>query len=186
MGRQLDISAVSFLVIEDNAYMLSIIRTLLIGFGVKRIQDAPDAAEAFEIFQNSQIDVIIVDYALETLNGVEFSQLARNAKDSPNPYVPIIMLTAHSERSRVEEARDAGITEFLCKPISAANLYARIVAVLERPRSFVRAKEFFGPDRRRRADDVYRGDERRKDNLERKPPAEDDGESAEIEIDVCD
>lgn len=166
MGKQYDLSALSFLVIDDNNYMLSIVKTLLKGFGCHRIVEASDAAEAFEEFQNSQVDVIIVDYALATLDGIEFAQLVRTAKDSPNPYVPIVMLTAHSERQRIEQARDAGITEFLRKPICASDLYRRIVEVVERPRPFIRSKSYFGPDRRRRVDENYRGEERRKENLE--------------------
>ena len=164
MGKQYDLGSLSFLVIDDNNYMLSIIKTLLKGYGVQRIFEASDAAEAFEEFQNSQMDVIIVDYSLETLDGIEFSHLVRTANDSPNPYVPVIMLTAHSERQKVEEARDAGITEFLRKPICASALYRRIIEVIERPRPFVRSKSYFGPDRRRRVDENYRGEERRKAN----------------------
>jgi CheY-like chemotaxis protein len=163
MAKRYDVSKLYFLVIEDNNYMRSIIRTLLKGFGVQSISEATDAAEAFEEFRNSQIDVIIVDYALETLDGIEFVQLVRTANDSPNPYVPIIMLSAHSERIRIEEARDAGITEFLRKPICAEDLYRRVVEVIERPRSFIRSKNYFGPDRRRRKDANYAGEERRKD-----------------------
>lgn len=184
MGKQYDFSALSFLIIDDNNYMLSIIKTLLKGFGVHRIHEASDAAEAFEEFQNTQTDVIIVDYSLETLDGIEFSQLVRNANDTPNPYVPIIMLTAHSERARVEEARDAGITEFLRKPICAADLYRRIIEVIERPRPFVRSKSYFGPDRRRRIDENYRGEERRKENLEKQQQASDD-ETTEVTTDAC-
>lgn len=184
MGKQYDISSLSFLVVDDNNYMLSIIKTLLKGFGVSRIYEASDAAEAFEEFQNSQMDVIIVDYALETLDGIEFSQLVRTANDSPNPYVPIIMLTAHSERQKVELARDAGVTEFLRKPICAADLYRRIIEVIERPRPFIRSKNYFGPDRRRRVDENYRGVERRKENLAASGD-EQDGESVEVATDAC-
>ncbi len=164
MAKRYDISSLSFLVIDDNSYMRSIVKTLLKGFGVQNISEASDAAEAFEEFQSTKTDVIIVDYALETLDGIEFVQLVRQANDSPNPYVPIIMLTAYSDRSRVEEARDAGITEFLCKPISAKDLYVRVLQIIERPRPFIRAKSYFGPDRRRRTDTNYTGPERRKQN----------------------
>lgn len=185
MGKQYDLSSLSFLVIDDNNYMLSIIKTLLKGLGVHRIHEATDAAEAFEEFQTSQVDAIIVDYSLETLDGIEFAQLVRNANDTPNPYVPIIMLTAHSERARVEEARDAGITEFLRKPICAADLFSRIVEVIERPRPFVRSKNYFGPDRRRRVDENYRGEERRKENRPLSTEPVDEGEATEVETDAC-
>lgn len=161
-----DLSELSFLVIDDNAHMISIIKTLLKGFGARKIHEATDAADAFEEFRATHVDIILLDYALDTLDGVEFAQLVRTAKDSPNPYIPIIMLTAHTERHRVEEARDAGITEFLCKPICATDLFKRIIEVIEYPRSFVKAGGYFGPDRRRMPSDNYRGKERRKDLME--------------------
>ncbi len=161
MKKSYDLTELSFLVVDDNTHMLSIIKTLLKGFGIRRIHEATDAADAFEEIRATHVDVIILDYALETLDGIEFAQLVRTAKDSPNPYLPIIMLTAHSERHRVEEARDAGITEFLCKPICATDLYKRIIEVVEHPRSFVKVDAYFGPDRRRRSDDNYRGPENR-------------------------
>ena len=161
MKKNYDLTELSFLVVDDNTHMLSIIKTLLKGFGIRRIHEATDAADAFEEIRATHVDVIILDYALDTLDGIEFAQLVRTAKDSPNPYLPIIMLTAHSERYRVEEARDAGITEFLCKPICATDLYKRIIEVVEHPRSFVKMGSYFGPDRRRRSDDNYRGPEKR-------------------------
>jgi CheY-like chemotaxis protein len=161
MKKNYDLTELSFLVVDDNTHMLSIIKTLLKGFGIRRIHEATDAADAFEEIRATHVDVIILDYALDTLDGIEFAQLVRTAKDSPNPYLPIIMLTAHSERHRVEEARDAGITEFLCKPICATDLYKRIIEVVEHPRSFVKMGSYFGPDRRRRSDDNYRGPEKR-------------------------
>lgn len=161
MKKNYDLTELSFLVVDDNTHMLSIIKTLLKGFGIRRIHEATDAADAFEEIRATHVDVIILDYALDTLDGIEFAQLVRTAKDSPNPYLPIIMLTAHSERHRVEEARDAGITEFLCKPICATDLYKRIIEVVEHPRSFVKMDSYFGPDRRRRSDENYRGPEKR-------------------------
>jgi DNA-binding response OmpR family regulator len=76
--------------------------------------------------------------------------------------VPIIMLTGHSEKKRVIAARDAGVTEFLAKPISAKGLYGRILNVVANPRPFIRTKNYFGPDRRRNANPNYSGPERRK------------------------
>jgi DNA-binding response OmpR family regulator len=72
------------------------------------------------------------------------------------------MLTGHSEKKRVTAARDAGITEFLAKPISAKGLYERIVNVVACPRPFVKTSTYFGPDRRRMTNTNYSGPERRK------------------------
>src|SRR2546423_87136 len=73
----------------------------------------------------------------------------RSSPDSPDPFAPIVMLSGHTEKARVMQARDAGITEFMAKPVSARSLYARIVSIIENPRPFVRTKDYFGPDRRR-------------------------------------
>jgi two-component system, chemotaxis family, chemotaxis protein CheY len=88
--------------------------------------------------------------------------MIRQQGANSNPYVPIIMLTGHSEKKRVIDARDAGITEFLAKPISAKALYERIFSVVAHPRPFIKTKAYFGPDRRRSVNANYTGPERRK------------------------
>jgi DNA-binding response OmpR family regulator len=70
-------------------------------------------------------------------------------------------LTGHCDKRRVMTARDAGVTEFLAKPISAKALYQRILNVVVSPRPFIRTKTYFGPDRRRNTSNAYIGPERR-------------------------
>ncbi len=161
MGKQYDLSNLAVLVVDESANMRSVIKTLLKSLGVHKINECGDAADAFEELRVTKTDMVIVDLAMHNIDGVEFTQLVRTAKDSPNRYIPIIMLTAHTERARVLAARDAGITEFLRKPVCAADLYARIVEIIERPRNYVRSKSFFGPDRRRRDPSGYDGEDRR-------------------------
>ncbi|MEZ5937590.1 MAG: response regulator [Hyphomonadaceae bacterium] len=149
------------LVVDDNHHMINIVKTILRGFGFKEFYDARDAVEALDIMKNTQIDVMITDYAVSPINGCELISLVRNADDSPNPYVPIIMLTAYAERSKVEEARDAGMSEFCAKPVTARGLYDKVRSVINAPRAFVRTAHYFGPDRRRRSSDSFNGEERR-------------------------
>jgi two-component system, chemotaxis family, chemotaxis protein CheY len=149
------------LVVDDNHHMINIVKTILRGFGVKDFFDARDAVEAFDILRSTQIDIVVTDYSMEPITGSEFVRLIRTAEDSPNPYIPIVMLTAYSERSKVEEARDAGVNEFCAKPVTATDLYRKVCAVINAPRSFVRTSVYFGPDRRRRKDAPYNGSERR-------------------------
>lgn len=96
-------------------------------------------------------DVIITEFMMTPVDGLEFVRLVRTGSDSPNPFVPIIMLTAYTERRNIMQARDAGITEFLAKPISARSLYARLHSAVFRPRPFIKVTQYFGPDRRRHA-----------------------------------
>lgn len=90
--------------------------------------------------------------------------MIRRPDSSINPFVPIIMLTGHAEKRRVMQARDAGVHEFLCKPISARALYLRLFSVIAHPRPFVKTTSYFGPDRRRFANPLYKGNERRENN----------------------
>ena len=151
----------SILIVDDNYHMLRIVRTILQGFGVGQVAEATDAAEAFEQFRSRIFDMVIVDYMMDMLDGIDFVRLVRTAEDSPNPYVPVIMLTAYSERRHVVQARDIGVNEFLCKPVTAEQIYQKIRAVTENPRPFVKSPNYFGPDRRRSKKVDYSGPERR-------------------------
>jgi two-component system, chemotaxis family, chemotaxis protein CheY len=149
------------LVVDDNHHMANIVKTILRGIGVKDLVDASNASDAFQALRLTPVDLIITDYAMEPVNGCDLTKLIRTASDSPNHYVPIIMLTAYAERSKVEAARDAGVTEFCAKPVTATELYRKVAAAINTPRSFIRTSVYFGPDRRRRKDDSYKGNERR-------------------------
>jgi two-component system, chemotaxis family, chemotaxis protein CheY len=150
------------LIVDDNQHMINIVRVIMRGFGAKDFYEARDAAEAFDIVKHDGVDLIILDYQMNLLDGLDFIKLVRTGKDSPNQYVPIIMLTAHSERSRVLAARDAGVTEFCCKPVTALDLYKKIAAVANTPREFVKTGSYFGPDRRRHRNSTFQGIDRRK------------------------
>lgn len=165
------------LIVDDNKHMITIVKTLLRGFGIGRFLEASDAAEAFDLVRTEHIDFIVVDYLMDILDGTDFIRLVRTGEDSPNPFVPIIMLTAYSERSKVVAARDAGVTEFCCKPVTANELYRKVQSIVNNPRPFIRTSTFFGPDRRRMKSDHYRGPERRgvdKSKAEAENPAQGD------------
>lgn len=152
----------SVLIVDDNRHMRALVQSILHALGIKAIREAGDAAEAFKELQHFSADVIIIDWHMEPLDGLDFVRLVRTAKDSPNPYVPMIMLSGHTEHQRICDARDAGVNEFLAKPISAKSLYARIISIIEHPRPFIRTKTYFGPDRRRQNLGPPRGTEERR------------------------
>ena len=159
MNRSLE--RLRVLVVDDNHHMIHIIKTILRGFEMKEFFDAYNAADAFQLIRTIPFDLIITDFAMDPVDGCEFTKLIRTDEDSPNHFVPVIMLTAYAERSKVEQARDSGVTEFCAKPVTATELYKKVCAVINTPRPFVRTSVYFGPDRRRRKDDAYNGQERR-------------------------
>ncbi|HEX5007638.1 MAG TPA: response regulator [Hyphomonadaceae bacterium] len=159
MDRMLE--RVKMLIVDDNLHMIHVTKTILRGFGIKDFQEAANAHDAFELVKKTAFDLIITDYAMSPVDGCEFTKRLRTATDSPNHFVPIIMLTAYADKATVEAARDAGVTEFCAKPITATDLYRKVCSVINSPRSFVRTSVYFGPDRRRRAVDDFKGAERR-------------------------
>lgn len=159
---RIDFNRLRFLVVDDNAHMRRILRTLLHGFGARDVYEAEDGASGLEAFSHYSPDIVITDWVMPTLDGLELTRMIRQPDTHNNSYAAIIMLTGHSEKGRVMAARDAGITEFLAKPISAKGLYQRIVNLVANPRPFIRTKTYFGPDRRRNVNPNYAGPERRK------------------------
>jgi CheY-like chemotaxis protein len=159
---RIDFNRLRFLVIDDNAHMRRILRTLLHGFGARDVYEAEDGATGLEAFNNHVPDILICDWAMPIFDGLELTQMIRQPGANANPYVPIIMMTGHSEKKRVTAARDAGVTEFLAKPISAKALHQRILNIVANPRPFIKTKTYFGPDRRRNVNSTYNGPERRK------------------------
>lgn len=159
-----DFSRITILVVEDNQPMLDITKSLLNAFGCGHVVGAQNGAIGYRKFVEFNPDLVIADWMMRPMDGITFTQKIRQEPDSPNPYVPVILMTGFSEKRRVFAARDAGVTEFLVKPFTARDLYRRIVQVIERPRQFVRSEDFFGPDRRRKADEEYQGPKRREDD----------------------
>lgn len=155
-----DLDRLNVLLVEDDSSMRSLVRDILFTFGITNVQTAQDGSKAYAEMRHFPADIVITDWVMDPLDGIDFTRLIRSAPDSPNPFVPIIMLTSYSSVKRVIEARDNGVTEFLAKPVTAKNLYNRITSVIENPRRFVRTSEYFGPDRRRSVKDFMGSDKR--------------------------
>jgi len=157
----ISLEALSILVVDDNKHMHSIVKAILNSMRVKNIRFSDNAADAFMEIRQWHPDIIITDWAMQPLDGLDFVRLVRKGADSPNPYVPIVLLTGHTEMCRVIEARDTGVNEILAKPISIKSLYSRIASIVQEPRPFVKSKKYFGPCRRRNTNPNYNGPERR-------------------------
>jgi CheY-like chemotaxis protein len=159
---RIEFNKLRFLVADDSQHMRRIIRALLQGFGSREVYEAEDGVAALDAFNQYTPDIVIIDWAMPIFDGLEFARAIRQPDSNASPFTPIIMLTAHSERKRVTAARDAGVTEFMVKPVSPLGLHRRIVNVIANPRRFIRTKTYFGPDRRRSSAPGYTGPERRR------------------------
>ncbi len=160
--KKYDFKYLRILVVDDSKFMTRVVQQILKSFGVGAIQEAHSGIEAYELAQDFEPDIVISDWDMENGGGPELIRRLRTDEESKCKYVSVIMLTGFAERRRVVAARDFGITEFLTKPVSAKGIYSRLISIVEKPRPFVRSMEgYFGPDRRRIANNDYKGEERR-------------------------
>ncbi len=147
-----DLSALRFLIAEENRYMLTVLRQQLKAFEITEIVEARDGNEAAQALLTSEIDFAIVDSGMDPVDGLSFTRHVRTGNGIPNAALPIIVLIAHPSVETIAAARDAGATELLSKPVSAQQLFGRIQYSIKNSRDFVKADSFAGPDRRRRKD----------------------------------
>ncbi len=163
-GRRLpsyDISGLSILVLERQSLMRNLMNQVFKEFRVSKLHLTADPLDAFELVCQTPIDLILCDWSYG-IDGIEFLKKVRTDRMSKDHFVPIIVVTANTEMEHVCIARDAGMTEYLAKPVSAQMIYARICATIDNTRPFVRNSTFFGPDRRRKRKKPYTGQERRR------------------------
>ena len=150
MSKMDDLRELRVLVVDDDKFMLTLVRSILQNLGIRFITESTGVEEAFDRFQSDPPDLVITDWQMEPRDGLELVRLIRKAKDSPNHYTPIILLSGYMEKERVKQARDAGVHEIVAKPVSIDALKKRIVSIVRNPRPFVLSDTYFGPDRRRK------------------------------------
>src|SRR5690606_24281154 len=155
----LDLQRLSVLVVEDSPFIRSLLIQSLKVLGVGQVLVAEDGARAIEIIQLVQkdpvragamsIDLILSDWMMSPVDGAMLLRWVRRHKDSPDRFIPFMMITAYSDRARVQEARDLGAHEVLTKPFTTRTLGEKLPAIINNTRQFVHAEDYFGPDRRR-------------------------------------
>ncbi|MGC2856460.1 response regulator [Novispirillum sp. DQ9] len=144
-GRRLNV-----LIVEDNINFRRLLRTILTTIHVHDVMETEDGASALDLLRTYPADLVLLDWKMEPMDGLEFMRELRRGPHSPNPYLPVIMVSGYTDAALVTAARDAGVNEFLAKPISAKSLLSRLIAVIDTPRPFVKSATYFGPDRRRK------------------------------------
>jgi len=111
------------LVADDSTTMRTIIRRTLEGLGVSGVIEASDGVQAIELFKASNgFDLILTDWNRPGKSGIEFVREVR-ALDAR---VPIVMVTKEAEKSRVLEAIEAGVSEYLIKPFTTETLRSKL------------------------------------------------------------
>lgn len=162
----LDLSKINILLVEDSLPINKMLCDIIDRLGAINLDSTKNGQEAFDLFCKKRHDIVITDWMMDNVDGIELIKLIRRGSNSPNKLIPIIMLTGYNSFNHVLEARDVGVTEYLVKPFTAKEIADRLSYVINNPRDFIHCKKYFGPDRRRVVDISYGGIFRRHTDMD--------------------
>ncbi len=146
--------------LASNRLLVDILKQL----GARRCQHAFTTTRALEICAELQPQVIFAEFSGPHMDGVEFTWRLRRG-NLPARTAPVIIISGDTRESSIRQARDAGAHEFLCKPFAAVSVYRRVENVVLKPRPWVDADAYVGPDRRRFNTAEYDGEMRREEDM---------------------
>lgn len=138
------------LIVDDFPAMRSLIRSVLVSFGVFNVQEAASGSEGLDCLRRQMPNIAIVDYDMAPMGGLEFVRHVRRDPDSPDPSLPIVMMTGIPSQRQVLEIRDVGATDILSKPFAPSAFAQHVASILVTERKFIQSAAYCGPDRRRR------------------------------------
>ena len=149
----------SVLIVEDSSFARHMLSEILRALKVGRIIAAKDGGEAIGMLREVSatrkvggalgFDMILSDYLMSPINGGMLLRWLRQHEDSPDRFMPFVMVSGAAGSETVRESRDLGVSEFLAKPFSVRSVVGHIIAVVDNPRFFVYNSDYFGPCRRR-------------------------------------
>ena len=111
------------MIVEDEPLNIRMFRKSLSDAGLKECIAITDPREAFGKIEQELPDVVLLDLMMPEMNGIDVLKLIRNSKFAQ---LPVIVLTASSEREIKLEALERGATDFLNKPVDTAELILRV------------------------------------------------------------
>jgi CheY-like chemotaxis protein len=142
------IQGLGILVVDDNAYMRRITRTMLMNLGAKSIFEAADGLAALEVIRIFDPDIMVIEWDMPVLDGPEVMRIVRSPDIFPRPNLPVIMLTDCGRQRDVIEALRLGAHEFLIKPTSPKALQDRLLSIFCNPRPMVKIGKYYVPEPR--------------------------------------
>lgn len=126
-----EFSALTLLLVDDSQTMRGIVRGILVDLGFKRILEAADGAAALEILRQEKVDLVICDWNMPKMTGIELLEAVRCSLDLYS--TKFIMVTAEANNEHVIRAIESGISNYIVKPFSSKVLLEKILQVLKVP-----------------------------------------------------
>ncbi len=117
------------LVVDDFATMRKIEKNILGQLGIKNVDEADDGSTALPKIQANKYDVILLDWNMPQMSGLELLKAIRSDPVSKN--VPVVMVTAEALKDNIIAAAQAGVNDYVVKPFTAAVLEEKLKKVLK-------------------------------------------------------
>lgn len=118
------------LIVDDQTEVRSMMRNMLMEMGVTQIFDAPDGRDALTFMDSAFdfVDLVVCDWNMPHMTGVEFLRQLR----SVDPSIPFLMVTGRGDMQSVVEAKSSGVTGYIRKPFSPAELEAKLRILMQK------------------------------------------------------
>lgn len=149
------------LIADPNLHAARLLMDLVKGLGAREVAMESDEERAMALAAAMEPGLVFVEHGGPRLDGERFARRLRRSELACR-HSPIVMVSAEATATSIKGARDAGVHEFLRKPFTAADLFRRIENVALKPRDWVEAVGYVGPDRRRFNSGGYDGPRKRR------------------------
>jgi len=161
MSEKIQLANKTILIAETQPFLRAILVDILRNIGISNIHTAGSCPEAITQVRTWLPDAIILDWHLKDGSGMKLAQWVRKSAESPNPEIPMVIITGDTSQEKILHARDCGIDEIIIKPVVPKAVISRVKTIFAAKRDFVSSYSFIGPDRRRRKPSGYKGKKRR-------------------------
>ena len=161
----MNFSKVKVLIVDSDQFAVEILGQILEGFGLPEARSTDKAGSARDILVDGKFDLLICEAMLKDGPGADLVRWVRSQANPRVRYIPVVMLTGHTQLGYVESGRDAGVNVVVKKPVSPTVLFDRLVWSANSPRPFIETETYVGPDRRFKFMGLPEGGGRRKTDL---------------------
>lgn len=120
------------LIVDDHKTMLRIIRNLLTQVNLTNVDEAGDGQEALGKLAQKKYQLVLSDWNMQPMTGLQLLQYVRTDPTYQHMHVPFVMITAEARPENVQEAKKAGVDNYIIKPFNAETLESKIKAAMIR------------------------------------------------------
>ncbi|MEH6579412.1 MAG: response regulator [Amphritea sp.] len=123
-----DLESLRVLVVDDSSMARKVIIRVLTNLGIVNVTQAIDGSDAIKLLQDATFDLIVTDYNMPEVNGLE---LTEHVRQSPNhSHVPVLMVTSEASDAHLENVAQAGVNAILDKPFQPENIQRLLTSML--------------------------------------------------------